>query len=120
MGEAGRIENATPEDLARWFSSGERVAVLDVREPHERAFCAIAVPAPSVDLHIPMGRLADGLDRVRSAAGGARLLVYCHHGVRSMAAAAWLSLQGVERVVNLEGGIDLWSVQVDPSVPRYF
>jgi rhodanese-related sulfurtransferase len=47
------------------------------------------------------------------------LVVYCHHGVRSQAAANWLSNRGASNVLNLTGGIDAWSIIVDKNVPRY-
>ena len=45
--------------------------------------------------------------------------VVCHHGMRSMQVAMWLQAQGFDRVSNLDGGIDAWSQQVDPSIPQY-
>ena len=50
---------------------------------------------------------------------GAFLVVYCHHGVRSQAAANWLAGRGMTNVVNLAGGIDAWSMLVDKTVKRY-
>jgi rhodanese-related sulfurtransferase len=48
-----------------------------------------------------------------------RLVVLCHHGIRSMNVTVWLREQGFERVQSLRGGIDAWSVEVDPAVMRY-
>jgi rhodanese-related sulfurtransferase len=48
-----------------------------------------------------------------------RLIVVCHHGARSMNVAAWLRNQGFEQAQSLRGGIDAWSVEVDPAVARY-
>jgi rhodanese-related sulfurtransferase len=48
-----------------------------------------------------------------------RLVIVCHHGVRSLNATAWLRRQGFEKVQSLRGGIDAWSVEVDPKVSRY-
>ena len=48
-----------------------------------------------------------------------RLVVVCHHGVRSMNVTAWLRRQGFEKAQSLRGGIDAWSVEVDPKVARY-
>ena len=50
---------------------------------------------------------------------GALVVAYCHHGVRSLSAAAYLQAQGLSDVVSLAGGIDAWSLRVDPKVPRY-
>lgn len=46
-------------------------------------------------------------------------VVYCHHGVRSLNVAAWLRQQGLDNVRSLAGGIDGWSLLIDPSLPRY-
>jgi rhodanese-related sulfurtransferase len=48
-----------------------------------------------------------------------RLVVVCHHGVRSMNVTTWLRRQGFEKAQSLRGGIDAWSVEVDPKVARY-
>jgi rhodanese-related sulfurtransferase len=50
---------------------------------------------------------------------GARIVVFCHHGVRSLSVADWLRRQGVENCQSMAGGIDLWSARIDPAVPRY-
>ncbi len=50
---------------------------------------------------------------------GPRIVVFCHHGVRSLQVVEWLRRQGVENCQSMSGGIDLWSVRIDPGVPRY-
>jgi rhodanese-related sulfurtransferase len=119
MGTIGGVSSLSAGELAGRIARNVPVALLDVREPDERSFCAIAAPAPSVDLHVPMGSVADRLAAIRDATAGLPLVVYCHHGVRSRMAAEWLSRQGLKDVHNLEGGIDDWSRSVDPAVPRY-
>jgi rhodanese-related sulfurtransferase len=47
------------------------------------------------------------------------VICYCHHGQRSLDVAAWLRAQGVEQAQSLAGGIDRWSLEIDPAVPRY-
>jgi rhodanese-related sulfurtransferase len=113
---AGRL---TPADLQALLSSGREVTMLDVREPFERAYCAIEGPASVRDLFVPMGQVQARLEEIRTALGGGPLVVYCHHGVRSLAVADWLAAQGCAEVFNLDGGIDAWSLQVDPEIPRY-
>jgi rhodanese-related sulfurtransferase len=108
-----------PGELRRRLDQGEALAVLDVREPHERAYCALRLPPNARDLHIPMGELPVRLDELSDAARGNQVVVYCHLGVRSARVCAWLTSQGIRDVENLEGGIDAWSVEVDPAVPRY-
>jgi rhodanese-related sulfurtransferase len=49
----------------------------------------------------------------------AGLVIFCHHGVRSLSVVDWLRRQGIENCQSMSGGIDLWSLQIDPSVPRY-
>lgn len=113
------VPGITARALAGRLAGGEPLAVLDVREPRERAFCAIPLPPTAVDLHVPMNLVPARLDDVRSAGVDRTLVVYCHHGVRSRMVAEWLAAQGIADVVNLEGGIDDWSESVDAAVPRY-
>jgi rhodanese-related sulfurtransferase len=105
-------------DLKRLLDSGKPLVLLDVREPVERANCALPAPETVMDLHIPMGEIPLRLDEIEAHSGRA-IVVYCHHGVRSLAVARWLAARGFDHLHNLEGGIDAWSVAVDPTVPRY-
>jgi rhodanese-related sulfurtransferase len=108
MAEIGEIE---PAELKARQTRGDRIAVLDVREPGE-----VAIAALPGAIHIPMGdipaRLAE-LDR------DAEWVVVCHHGMRSAQVAMYLTRAGFPRVNNLTGGIDAWSLTVDPTTPRY-
>ncbi len=113
------VRSMSAADLKRRLDLGERLVVLDVRQDDERAFCSIAMPDDARDLHVPLGDVQARLDPIRRAASSGPLVVYCHHGVRSLAAARWLAAQGVGDVHNLEGGIDAWSTGVDPNLPRY-
>ena len=102
----------TPAQLAeRLRAPGEPLMVIDVREPYEWAIARIPdarlVPLNSLPLAVP------SLDR------SAEIVVYCHHGMRSAAAVEWLRDQGYTRVRNLVGGIDRWSLDVDPAQRRY-
>jgi rhodanese-related sulfurtransferase len=103
--------NRTCHDVKGRLDRGEDLVLLDVREPDEYAFCAIGG-----SVHIPLrevpGRMGE-LDRERE------IVVVCHHGIRSFQAAAFLRARGFDNVYNLAGGIDAWSVTVDPAVPRY-
>lgn len=67
-------------------------------------------------MHIPMN---DVPGRWSELPRDMALVVYCHHGARSEMVAGFLESQGFSQVINLRGGIDAWSVHVDPSVPRY-
>ncbi len=109
-----------PVDLKQKFDAGEKLILLDVREDDERKTCKIEPPAGVVDLHIPMSTFGERFEEARNAAAlGLPIVLYCHHGGRSMTVAGWLSRRKIKNVHNLDGGIDRWSMQVDPSVPRY-
>ena len=97
------------------LAAGDPLLLLDVREPFERDHCRIA----DDDLHIPLGQVMARVEEIRSRADGRTLIVYCHHGVRSRAAADWLLAQGLPAPANLTGGIEAWSRLVDPTVARY-
>ena len=100
----------TPQDLASRLASGESLFLLDVRQPDEHAFARIE---PS--RLIPLGELLQHLDEVPI---DVPVIVYCHHGVRSLSGAALLERSGCD-VFSLTGGIDAWSELVDNRVPRY-
>ncbi|MBO9685567.1 rhodanese-like domain-containing protein [Roseateles chitosanitabidus] len=101
--------------VAALASSAPRALLLDVREPWEVALARIDVPGLDWK-HLPMGQV---VDRVEELDPQQPVAVYCHHGVRSLQVVAFLSRQGFDVVYNLAGGIDAWSEEIDPSVPRY-
>jgi len=107
------IAELAPRDLAAWRSDPAREppVVIDVREPWEYERCHIEgsrlVPLQTVPAS------ADTLPRDRD------LVLVCHHGNRSRRAAQWLEQQGYTRLHNLSGGVDRWSTDVDPAMPRY-
>jgi rhodanese-related sulfurtransferase len=100
-------------DLAERIRSGKPLLIVDVREDWEREIGRIAG-----DVHIPMHTLPQRLGEVKAPEGG-EVVIYCHAGVRSLMAAGFLEQNGVPGVLSLAGGIDAWSCEVDPSVPRY-
>jgi adenylyltransferase/sulfurtransferase len=100
-------------ELAAKLAAGEPVYLLDVRQPDEHAVAAL----PGSTL-IPLGELAGRAAEVEPPAG-ALVVVYCHHGVRSLTGAYLLQQAGVGSVASLAGGIDAWSRQIDSAVPRY-
>jgi adenylyltransferase/sulfurtransferase len=103
----------TPQQLAEKLRRGERVWLLDVR--HEWEHQLARLPGEAL---IPLHELPARLDEVAPPEGAA-IVCYCHHGVRSLSAAAILRQAGFGNAVSLAGGIDLWSHLIDPSVPRY-
>jgi molybdopterin/thiamine biosynthesis adenylyltransferase/rhodanese-related sulfurtransferase len=99
------------EDLKRRVDAGEELTILDVRNPQEYEIARI----PGSVL-IPLHELQDRLGELDPAA---TIVAHCHHGARSARAVHLLRQMGFARSINLAGGIDDWSLQVDPSVPRY-
>jgi len=97
--------------LAAWREAGVAHAVLDVREPWE-----VEIAALQGSLCVPMGEVPG---RMGELPGEVPLVVLCHHGGRSMRVTAWLRSRGLATAVNLGGGIDAWSREVDPAVPMY-
>lgn len=108
MSEIGSIDPAT---LKSRIDRGERVFILDVREPVEIAIA----PFPGAT-HIPMGDIPSRLTELDP---DRETIVVCHHGIRSAQVAMYLKRMGFECVLNLAGGIDAWSDNADPSTPRY-
>jgi rhodanese-related sulfurtransferase len=104
----------TVQEVKRRLDAGEPLVLIDVREPFE--FAAARLENAGLT---PMNTVPEHLDELRAKAASAPLIVYCHHGVRSLNVVAWLRRQGVENCWSMQGGIDLWSLAVDPSVPRY-
>lgn len=99
--------------VKQMLDSREDFLLLDCREPDEHATACIA-PArllPMTELQARVGELAADKDR--------RLIVHCHHGGRSLRVAKWLREQGFAQAQSMAGGIDAWSQQIDPAVPRY-
>jgi rhodanese-related sulfurtransferase len=102
-----------PTELARRLAAGEVTYLLDVREPWEHARAAL----PQSVL-VPLGELPTR-HRALDPPADALVVTICHHGVRSLDAAAFLTVQGWTNVASLAGGIDAWSRLVDPATPRY-
>jgi rhodanese-related sulfurtransferase len=101
----------TPRELADRIARGDDLQLVDVREPVEWEIGRL-----DGSVLIPRGDLAsrvDELDRERP------VVCICHHGVRSLHAAAILAARGFEDVYDLAGGLDRWADDVDPSFPRY-
>jgi rhodanese-related sulfurtransferase len=97
-------------DLQQRLADGETV-LLDVRGDDEFSYAAIAG-----SVHIPLPELPRRVDELNPARP---IAVLCHHGMRSEMAARWLEQNGFTDVSNVAGGIDAWSMHVDPAVPRY-
>lgn len=107
----GAHEDISPVELRQRLDAGDPLLVLDVREPAEWQIARIEGAR-----HLPMGRVQA---EAASLDPDAETVVYCHHGARSASVAGWLRRSGFTNVHNLAGGIDRWSIDVDPSVARY-
>ncbi len=101
----------TPAEVKARLDRGEKLHLVDVREPWECDLCRIE----GAKL-VPLGSLAASLQSLPDVD---EVICYCHHGMRSLDAAAWLRFQGIEKTKSLAGGIERWSLEVDPKVPRY-
>jgi adenylyltransferase/sulfurtransferase len=106
-----RDDEISPAALLKALRGAPAPSLLDVREPYEWSIAHL----PGARL-VPLNSLPESLATLDRSA---EHVVYCHHGMRSEAAVAWLREQGFPRVRNLVGGIDRWSVEVDPALRRY-
>ena len=103
----------TPHELSEQLRSPQPPRLLDVRRVEEHAFVAL----PNSTL-IPLGELMTRADELEGWKND-EVVVYCHHGIRSAHAVAQLRALGFTRLHNLDGGIDRWTQEVDPKLPRY-
>ena len=104
----------TPADIKRRLDSGESLHLIDVREPGEYQITRIA----NSEL-VPMNTVPASLQELERKSDEGVLIVFCHHGIRSLSVANWLRQQGVTACQSMAGGIDRWSLEIDPTVPRY-
>lgn len=100
------------QQLQQWIQSEKPLRLVDCREPDEHTIAAI----PGATL-IPMGEVPSRLAELNKS--DEPLVVYCHHGMRSQRVATWLREAGITNAQSLAGGIDAWSIEVDPALPRY-
>lgn len=110
------IEQVRPSELSHWIQShGADAVVLDVREPVEVQAASVK-PSGFELVHIPMNEIPGRLGQLDP---GRAVAVLCHHGNRSMRVAMFLQANGFDTLANIAGGIEAWSQELDPSVPRY-
>lgn len=103
----------TALQLSNQLQSGAaELVLLDVREPWEVATARI-----DGGKNIPMGEIASRA--LHELDPKMHIVAYCHSGVRSMNVAVWLRSQGFDTAQSLRGGVDAWSCEIDPRVPRY-
>ena len=113
------IDQVRPTELRDWFQAqgagGAQPVLLDVREPWELQTAAVKGDGFSV-VAIPMNAIPARLVELDPAQPVACL---CHHGARSQRVAQFLAQNGFSRLANVAGGIEAWSRELDPAVPRY-
>jgi len=105
------VRDLAPRELAERLRRGDALELVDVREPYEWRIARIEGARL-----VPLGRIGASIAELPR---DREIVLYCHHGVRSLAAADFLAAQGFDGLWNLSGGIDRWSADVDPSVPAY-
>lgn len=99
-------------ELKKWQDEGREFHLLDVRTDDEVEICTL----PDA-IHIPMNLIP--LRHNELPDDGLPIVVYCHHGIRSLHTALYLTDMGFEPLYNLQGGIDEWARQIDENVARY-
>jgi rhodanese-related sulfurtransferase len=101
----------TPREVSEQLARGEKFLFVDVREKWEHDVSRIetATLIPLREIPANVGRLEEAEE----------VVLFCHHGMRSLDAAAWLRSQGMAGARSMAGGIERWSVEIDPRVPRY-
>lgn len=102
--------NITPEQLKELLANREKVRVIDVREREEWDFGHLA----GAEL-FPLSSFSESQEELMEVED--LIVVYCHHGIRSAGVCSQLRYLGKDNVLNLSGGIDRWSAEVDPSMP---
>lgn len=101
----------TPSEVKDMLARAEKPLFVDVRERWEYETSHI-----EGSVLIPLREIPSNLQRLEAAG---EIVLFCHHGMRSLDAAAWLRSQGVEGARSMAGGIDRWSAEIDPNTPRY-
>ncbi len=97
-------------EAAKLMDQGDAV-LLDVREDEELAICKIEGA-----LHIPMSQIPERADALPQ---DKPLIIFCHHGMRSLNVVQYLEARGLDNAINMAGGIHAWSFEIDLEMPRY-
>jgi rhodanese-related sulfurtransferase len=104
-------EEISPRELRARLDDKRPVVLLDVRDAWETRLCRL-----DNSTHISVEEIELRTDELNRED---EIVVYCHHGVRSAAVAAYLRSLGFAKAVNLAGGLDLWALTIDPTMRRY-
>ena len=105
------MQSITAVQLSTLLDNGDKLVLLDVRDPWEFEICRL-----NGSLNIPMNEIAG---KTQELDPDARTIVICHFGMRSMEVGNFLESSGFRDIVNLDGGLDAWAEQVDQDMPRY-
>ena len=105
------LPEISPQELKQKLDDNDAVLLLDVREPSE--YDIVHLEAAQL---IPLNTLPHHVDDLPS---DQEIIVYCHHGQRSLYAVAYLQQNGFNEAKNLIGGIDQWAAEIDPTLQRY-
>lgn len=113
--DAKTTAEVEPDLVASWVSTAadQRPLLIDCREQEELDICRIEECE-----WIPLREIPQRIEAIREASERG-VVVYCHHGVRSLHATHFLRNQGITRAFSLRGGIGLWSTAIDKNIPRY-
>ncbi len=103
--------NVSPKQVKNWQDSGREFELLDVRTPREWQLCRLEDARL-----VPLNELSQRLGELDPQS---EIVVYCHHGTRSLYAVRFLQQEGFHKARNLAGGIDAWSRTIDPEIPIY-
>lgn len=105
------MKNLKPSEAKKLLDSESDIRIIDVREMWEYEI----VHLPNSEL-LPISDFQNGITKLNKTD---KLLIYCHHGVRSVSVCSYLEQRGFNNVYNLSGGINAWSLEVDDSLSLY-
>jgi rhodanese-related sulfurtransferase len=105
------FEVITVRNVKNRLDQGDALTLLDVREDHELAICAL----PGV-FHIPLSQIPARLNEIST---DKPVIVICHHGGRSAQAARYLTAKGLTDIHNMQGGVHAWATEIDPTMATY-
>ncbi|MBN2086128.1 MAG: hypothetical protein JW748_12990 [Anaerolineales bacterium] len=105
------FRDLTPEQLRELIAQSRTPRLIDLREPEE--FAHWHLPGAELQSAETIAEWSRALDPHEE------ILIYCHHGIRSLHAVIYLAKRGFHRMMHLRGGLDAYSLRADPSVPRY-
>ena len=111
--DAEQSEEISPLQLQAMRQANEAMRLIDCREMDEWEYNRIEGAR-----HVPMSQFPAAAQTLLSQADQP-MVIYCHHGVRSLHVTRWLRHHGCARVFSLRGGIHQWSMEIDASVPIY-